>query len=90
VEDRDSARSISQALESAQASISKGERSAENIRTEIRKKIELNSEIEVDYISVCDPENFKEKTKIGSKTLIALAVKIGSVRLIDNRFIERV
>jgi pantoate--beta-alanine ligase len=88
--DRSSARSLSQALESAQASISKGERSAENIRTEIRKKIELNNRIKVDYISVCDPDNFKEQSKIGPKTLIALAVRIGSVRLIDNRFIERV
>ena len=88
--DRISARSLSQALKSAQASISKGEQSAENIRTEIRKKIELNNGIMVDYISICDPDNFKEQSKIGSKTLIALAVRIGSVRLIDNRFIERV
>ena len=88
--DRISARSLSQALKSAQASISKGEQSAENIRTEIRKIIELNNRIKVDYISVCDPDNFKEQSKIGPKTLIALAVRIGSVRLIDNRFIERV
>ena len=90
VEDRSSARSLSQALESAQASILKGEQSAENIRTEIRKKIELHKGIKIDYISVCDQENFKEQSKIGPKTLIALAVRIGSVRLIDNRFIERV
>ena len=53
----------------------------------LEKKIELHKGIKIDYISVCDQENFKEQSKIGPKTLIALAVRIGSVRLIDNRFI---
>ena len=87
---RASARSLSQALESAQARIKQGERSAETIRTEIRKTIEQNNGTEVDYISVCDPENFVEQTEIHSKTLIALAVRVGNTRLIDNRVIERI
>ena len=86
--DRTSALSLSRALELAQTSIRQGERSAEIIRTEIRKTIEQNNGAEVDYISVCDPESFKEQKKIYSKTLIALAVRIGKARLIDNRIIE--
>ena len=88
--DRNSARSLSQALESAQVRITEGERSAETIRNEIRKKIEQNNGTKVDYISVCDPENFVEQKEIRSKILIALAVRVGDTRLIDNRVIERI
>lgn len=88
-EDRSSARSLSQALESAQALVIQGECSAKNIRTEIRKIIEQKQGTEVDYISVCDPESFAEQTKIHSKVLVALAVRVGNTRLIDNRIIGK-
>ena len=86
-EDRSKALSLSKALELAQNLVIKGERSAENIRTEIRKLIEQNQGTEIDYISVCDPESFTEQTEIYSKVLVALAVKVGNTRLIDNRII---
>ena len=88
-EDRTSALSLSQALESAQVRITQGERSAETIRTEIRQMIEMKKGTIVDYISVCDPESFAEQTEISSRTLVALAVRVGQARLIDNRIIER-
>jgi len=88
--EKNSARSLSQALESAQALVVKGERSAENIRTEIRKTIEQKQGTKIDYISVCDPESFAEQTKINSKALVALAVRVGSTRLIDNRIIGKI
>ena len=88
-EDRSSARSLSQALESAQALVIKGECSAKNIRTEIRKIIERKQGTEVDYISVCDPESFAEQTEIHSKVLVALAVRVGNTRLIDNRILGK-
>ena len=84
-----STRSLSQALESAQTLVIKGERSAENIRTEIRKIIEQEQGTEVDYISVCDPESFAEQTEIHSKVLVALAVRVGNTRLIDNRIMGK-
>ncbi len=88
-EGRLSARSLSQALETAQTSIEQGERSTETIRNKIRQMIEKRNGTEVDYISVCDPEDFSEHKEIRSKTLIALAVRVGNARLIDNRIIER-
>jgi pantoate--beta-alanine ligase len=88
-EDRVSALTLSQALESAQALVIKGERSAENIRSEIRKIIERKEGTKVDYISVCDPESFLEQTQIHTKVLVALAVRVGNTRLIDNRIIGK-
>ena len=89
VEDRISALSLSQALESAQILIMQGERSAETIRTEIRRMVEKRSKTEIDYISVCDSESFMEQKKISFGTLIAIAARVGKARLIDNCIIER-
>ena len=88
--EKNSARALSQALESAQALVTQGERSAENIRTKIRKTIEQKQGTKIDYISVCDPESFTEQTEINSKVLVALAVRVGSTRLIDNRIIGKI
>ena len=88
-EDRTIALTLSQALESAQTRIMQGERSAEIIRTEIRQMIEKKNKTEVDYISVCDPESFTEQKKISSRTMIALAVRVGKARLIDNCIVEK-
>ena len=89
VEERTTALSLSQALESAQTHIIQGELSAEIICTEIRQMIEKRNKIEIDYISVCDPESFTEQKKINSGTLIAIAVRVGKARLIDNVIIVR-
>ena len=88
--ERGSARALSQALNLARNRIERGERSAESIRKEIRRIIEKHKDTEVDYISICDPENFTEQKEITSRTLIALAVRVGKTRLIDNCFIERI
>ena len=87
--ERLSALTLTQALESAQTLVVKGERSAENIRAKIRETVEKKQGTKIDYISVCDPENFKEQTEIYSRVLVALAVRVGTTRLIDNRIIEK-
>ena len=89
IEDRKSALSVSQSLESAQTIIMQGERSVDAIRNKIRQIIEQKSAAEIDYIAICDPDSFAEQKEINSKTLIVLAVKVGKARLIDNRIIER-
>ena len=89
-DERESALSLPRALESARKRIHQGELGAENLRQEIRKIIEQQKDTEVDYISICDPENFSELEEIGSRTLIALAVRVGKTRLIDNCIVERI
>ena len=88
-EDRVSAWSLSQALESAQSLVLRGERCAENIRSEIRKIIAQKKGAEIDYISLCDPKSFVEQNEINSEVLVALAVRVGKARLIDNCIIGK-
>ncbi len=89
-EERSSALLLSRALKRAQEKTAKGERSASKIRDEIRQIIDASPQASIDYISLCDPKNFEEVTNINGKTLAALAVKIGSARLIDNCILESV
>lgn len=87
--ERRTALKLTQALEIVQTLVTKGESSAVNIRAKIQETIEKKQGAKIDYISVCDPENFKEQTEIHSRVLVALAVRIGTTRLIDNRIIEK-
>ena len=87
--ERRTALTLTQALEIVQTLVTKGESSAVNIRAKIQETIEKKQGAKIDYISVCDPENFKEQTEIHSRVLVALAVRIGTTRLIDNRIIEK-
>lgn len=89
-EEKKPALSLSHALESARRRVEGGETSADKIRKEIRRLIEKYKETEIDYISICDPESFVEHEEIKDKSLIALAVRIGKTRLIDNCIVRRV
>lgn len=44
---------------------------------------------QVDYIAVVDPETLFDVDEITDKALVAIALRIGGVRLIDNRVIVR-
>ena len=88
--ERNSALLLSRALKMAQEKTKNGERSANKIRDEIRQIINESSQAKIDYITLCDPYNFEEVTNLNGKTLAALAVKIGSARLIDNCILESV
>ena len=84
-----SALSLSQALDLAKNKVQNGERSASRIREEIRGFIGKQKGAEIDYVSVCDPENFVEQEEINTTSLIALAARVGKTRLIDNCLVRR-
>lgn len=82
--------SLSRALEKARQQVQNGELSADIIKQKIRQMIESNKQAQIDYISICDPNSFVEHAEIKDKSLIALAVRIGKTRLIDNCLVRRV
>ncbi len=87
-QERQTALSLSRSLQQAQDSIRQGIASAKAIRGSIWQCLSERGGTEIDYISICDPESFREKEQIRGRTLIALAVKVGPSRLIDNCIIE--
>jgi len=61
-----------------------GERSAAKILNEVKRIIEKEKPATIDYVKICDPHTLEDINEIKNEALIALAVKIGKTRLIDN------
>ncbi len=86
--ERESASVVPASLEAASHLFTKGERSSEKLISEVKKYIEKEGSAVVDYISVCDADSLKDIDIIESRALLAIAVKIGRTRLIDNVVLE--
>ena len=83
-EERISARCLPAAMQAAQKWVREGGTSAANLKSKVRRIIETEKNARVEYISLCDSENFTELNRIEGKFLLALAIWIGKTRLIDN------
>ena len=71
-------------LRQARKNISAGERSATVITNLIRKQIKNTSSGAIEYITCTDADSLIPLKHVKGRTLIALAVKFGRTRLIDN------
>jgi pantoate--beta-alanine ligase len=89
-EEREKAAVIFRALREAKIAFRKGERKALELTEIVQKIIQSEPVASIDYVAVVDRETLQPVDKIGdSETLIAVAVKFGSVRLIDNILLNR-
>jgi pantoate--beta-alanine ligase len=61
-----------------------GERNAAIILQEVRRIIEEDKAAVIDYIKICDAHTLEDIEEIKGEAVIALAVKMGKTRLIDN------
>lgn len=82
--EREQAVVIWRALESAQQRVAKGERDARTLREHVRSVIETAPDARIEYVTVCDAQDLRELERIEGEVLIAVAVKFGKARLIDN------
>jgi len=74
-----------ESLEKARQLVKQGTTNAGEIIGEMQKIIEkTGSAKSIEYISIVDAETLEPLDKITGKGLVALAVKIGNARLIDN------
>ena len=83
-EERMAALVLSKSLGEAQKMIEKGEKDAESIIKRMKEIIEEEPLARIDYIEIMDMDDLNPLTNIGKEALIALAVFIEKVRLIDN------
>lgn len=81
---RPAALSLSRALQHATELVSHKVFDAKQIFREATAIISEFHEITIDYISICDPETLEEVELITGPTLMAIAVGLGKIRLIDN------
>lgn len=87
-EERKAAHSLSRSLKWAREVYRQGERSADLLIQGIIKMIEKEKTGTVDYVEIVDADTLKEVGQIERPALVALAVKYGKARLIDNCVLE--
>ena len=88
-QERGKALCLYKAIQHAKTRVESGLTDAELLKSEIRDIILANSGVSVDYISVVDNDNLSDRKKIDSDSVLALAVKVGQTRLIDNCFLGK-
>lgn len=83
-EERRAARCLYRALLHAQKRISSGEMRAGEIVNEMFEIVHESGASAIDYISIVDPRSLQVIDHIVQPVLVALAVRFGQTRLIDN------
>ena len=84
-EDRAAAPVLHRALQAAQSRWNAGARDAEALRDALRRTLETEPRVRIDYATVADPETFRELSgPIPGPAHLLLAVHVGPARLIDN------
>ena len=86
--ERQNATCLFQALEAARLRIKKGERSAEAVRQAMLNRIAAVQGATLDYAEAVDFENLRPLDPLRGRILLAIAVRFGSIRLIDNILLD--
>jgi pantoate--beta-alanine ligase len=79
---------LNRALEEAEAAIRAGERDSSVIASVMAHRIEGARGAVLDYAVAVDAETLRPMAPLRGTVLLALAVKFGATRLIDNRIVE--
>lgn len=88
--ERKSASIVYEALREAKNAVKTGERNALKISEIVQQTIESEPLANIDYIALVDNETLEPVEKISeNEILLAVAVRFGGVRLIDNTILNR-
>jgi pantoate--beta-alanine ligase len=77
------------ALRRAVCLVAKGETDAGTIVDAVTAEIESEPLARLEYAKISDSATLAELQQVGDRALLALAVRIGKTRLIDNTVLER-
>ena len=83
-DERKAAAVLYRSLKIAEEMASDGEKSSKAVTDAVRAEIEKEPLAEVEYVSAVDSLSMEPVETVGKGTLIAIAVRIGQSRLIDN------
>jgi len=87
-QERTKALGIYRSLKAAKALIQSGERKPAVVIKNIKASIRRNVSPKIDYVECVDPQMLKPLKTIASDCLIAVAVRLGQTRLIDNMAVK--
>jgi pantoate--beta-alanine ligase len=83
-EQRREASRIPQALEEIRERIARGDRDATSLRKILASRLESIPGAVLDYAALVNADTLKPLNRLGGDVLVAVAVKFGATRLIDN------
>ncbi len=83
-EERKAALSLYRSLQKAKELLQKGERDADRVLQEMKRILQSEPLIRMDYIQVCDARTLEDANRIEGDVVVALAAYLGKTRLIDN------
>jgi len=86
-DDREAARCVPRALNAAAELVLAGERRAGPVVARATAVIAGERRARLEYAELRDPETLGEVAEVGGPALLAVAVWVGGVRLIDNRLL---
>jgi pantoate--beta-alanine ligase len=82
--ERQKALLINKSLRHVEGLFKLGQRQAAVLKDEAKRMLGLTEGVEIEYISICDRDSLYEVDEIKDSAVLAIAVKIGRTRLIDN------
>ena len=85
--ERRSARCLSRAIATARELVAGGLTDAGEIKRRLQASLTADSMVSVDYIEIVNDRTLRPQTSIGPDSVLALAVVIGTTRLIDNGYL---
>ena len=77
------------ALKAGRQAIEAGMTEADSAQAIMRKVMAGAPMMEIDYLAVCDPRTLEPLMKIDRRAVLLGAIRVGSVRLIDNVVVSR-
>lgn len=83
-EERKTALAISSSLQKAKALVAQGEHNPKIILNTVVATLTESKKIQIDYVSLCNPQTLEELTTLKLPALLAVACFVGKTRLIDN------
>jgi len=87
--ERQAALVLSRSLKLAQAQMAQGEQDISALKELVIKEIQLDPLANIDYVEILSLPDLKEIKQFTGEALLALAVRFGRTRLIDNTILEQ-
>ena len=84
-DERIRALALSRALNAAEAEVAAGELDAETIAARARAAMDG---VQLEYLALVDPDSFQPVATVDGRVLIAVAARVGAIRLLDNTLVQ--
>jgi pantoate--beta-alanine ligase len=87
-DERARARAIPRSLQAVAEAFARGERDADRLRATGRAALDSAQGLDIEYLALMDPVHLRRVERAVSGTIVALAVRVGATRLIDNAILR--